>query len=96
MVYEQNELSLAQHLGKAFTLMVMSYPTDHFEVFHTAYASLVNSDIVLRNQDDPMIRSYAFVGVPSVSSIIGFYTGSEADSLRDLMLDFSSDLLSAF
>jgi hypothetical protein len=96
MVYEQNELSLAQHLGKAFTLMVMSYPTDHFSVFYTAYANLVNSDIVQRNLDDPMIRSYAFVGVPEISSIVGFYTGSEANTLSDLMLDFSSNPVYAF
>jgi len=96
MVYEQKELSLAQHLGKAFTLMVMSYPTEHFQVFYTAYASLVNSDIVKNNLDDPTIKSYAFVGAPEISSIIGFYTGSEASSLDGLMLDFSSDHLFAF
>jgi len=96
MVYEQKELSLAQHLGKAFTLMVMSYPTEHFQVFYTAYASLVNSDIVKNNLDDPTIKSYAFVGAPEISSIVGFYTGSEASSLDDLMLDFSSDHLFAF
>jgi len=96
MVYEQKELNLAQHLGKAFTLMVMSYPTDHFDVFYTAYASLVNSDIVKQNLDDPMIKSYSFIGAPSPSSILGFYTGSEASGLDDLMLDFSSDHPLAF
>jgi len=92
MVYEQKSLSLAQHLGKAFTLMVMSYPTDHFEVFYTAYANLVNSDIVLHNLDDPKIRSYASVGVPEICSIVGFYNGSESNSLSDLVLYFSPEL----
>lgn len=96
MVYEFNELSLAQHLGKAFTLMVMSYPTDSFDVFYKAYASLVNSDIVQKNLDDPMIRSYSYVGVPEVSSILAFYTGSEAETVSSLMLDFSLDSRFAF
>lgn len=96
MVYEYSELSLAQHLGKAFTLMVMSYPTGYFDVFQSAYASLVNSDLVQRNLDDPMIRSYSYVGVPEVSSILAFYTGSEAEAISSLMLDFSSDSRYAF
>jgi hypothetical protein len=96
MIYEKTQLSLDQHLGKAFTLMVMSYPTDHFEVFYTAYASLVNSDIVKKNLDDPRTRAYSVVGVPEICSIVSFYTGSEANSLVDLMLDFSSDPVFAF
>lgn len=95
MVYEFDTLTLAQHLGKAFTLMVMSYPTGYFDTFYRAYASLVNSDIVKRNLDDPMIQSYAYVGVPEVTSIVAFYTGSEAEMISSLMLDFSSDSIFA-
>jgi len=96
MIYEQDRLGLDQHLGKAFTLMVMSFPTDHFKVFKTAYTSLVNNDIVLRNLDDPKIRAYSLVGMPEDAQIMAFYTGSEANNLDALMFDFSSELLSAF
>jgi hypothetical protein len=90
MINESDKrLDLAQHLGKAFTLMVMSYPSEHFDIFYAAYSALVNSDEVQNNLDDPMIKSYAFVGVPEISSIEAFYDGSEAGGLDESMLDFS-------
>lgn len=97
MIYENDELTLSQHLGKAFTLMVMSRPTSGFVAFHNAYAALVKSDLVRNNLDDPSISAYAFVGSPSVADIDAFYTGNEAGkSIESLMLDFSSEILTAF
>lgn len=96
MIYEQNRLTLAQHLGKAFTLMVMSRPSDHFQTFYSAYEALIKSDLVQNNQDDPMVKSYVFVGVPQVTSIDAFYDGSESNNIEELMLDFSSALLFDF
>lgn len=97
MVYEADKLTLSQHLGKAFTLMVMSYPSDSFKIFYQAYANLVNSDEVQKNTTDAAIKSYAFVGVPEPQSILAFYSGSEAaPCFESLMLDFSSEILGAF
>lgn len=94
MIYENDTLSLSQHLGKAFTLMVMSRPSEKFDVFRDAYKSLVTSDLVRNNLDDPSISAYAFVGTPSVEDIDAFYTGNEAGKKwDDLELDFSLDFL---
>jgi hypothetical protein len=95
MIYEDNELTLSQHIGKAFTLMVMSRPSDKFEVFHDAYKALISSDLVRNNLDDPCVAAYAFVGTPSEYDIDAFYTGHESGNVRfeslflsDLLLDF--------
>jgi hypothetical protein len=94
MVYEQCKLSLAQHVGKAFTLMVMSYPTVAFEVFYKAYDILINSDIVVKNTTDPGIKAYAMVGLPEKVSIKAFYDGSESSFDESLVFDFfTSDVL---
>jgi hypothetical protein len=93
MVYEQGRLSLAQHLSKVFTLTMMSFPSEHYGLFKRAYANLVNSSLVQNCLDDPVVKSYAFVGVPTDSEINAFYLGQESSSLNDLMLHFSSDLL---
>jgi len=88
-------LTLSQHLGKAFTLMVMSRPSDKFDIFHDAYRALVSSDLVRNNLEDPSIAAYAFVGTPSVHDIDAFYTGCESGSgsfgglfLPELLSDF--------
>jgi len=95
MIYEDHNLTLSQHLGKAFTLMVMSRPSDKFADFYQAYRALVSSDLVRNNLDDPSIAAYAFVGTPSEYDIDAFYTGCESGSRRfeslflsDLLLDF--------
>ena len=93
MLYEQDKLSLSQHIGKAFTLMVMSRPHDEFPLFYEAYKQLVTSKEVQNNVDDPTIKSYAFVGAPEIHAIDAFFCGSESDVIKSLMLDFSSELL---
>jgi len=94
MVYENDELTLSQHIGKAFTLMVMSRPSDHFETFYNAYRALISSDLVRNNLHDPSISSYALVGTPSVYDIDAFFSGNESGNSRfdglflsDLFLD---------
>jgi hypothetical protein len=96
MVYEKDRLSLSQHLSKAFTLMIMSRPSEEFSHFYDAYSNLVNSDVVQNELVDPTIRAYAFVGVPEKHQIDAFYTGQESSNLDDLMLDFSSDLFDLY
>jgi hypothetical protein len=96
MLYERNHLNLGQHLGKAFTLMVMSRPSDKFDVFYRAYETLVNSEKVQNNCDDPTVRRYASVGLPEISLIDAFYCGSESACLDDLVLAFYPDLLADF
>lgn len=96
MVYECDKLSLAQHLGKVFTLMVMARPSAEFSTFYEAYKTLVTSNMVQSNLDDPMIKSYAFVGVPEIHLIDAFYCGSECETISSLMLDFSSNSCFAF
>lgn len=93
MLYEQERLSLSQHIGKAFTLMVMSRPHAEFDIFYQSYKQLISSKEVQHNLDDPSIKSYAFVGAPEICAIDAFYCGSESDSIKSLMLDFSSELL---
>jgi hypothetical protein len=95
MIYESDVLTLSQHLGKAFTLMVMSRPSDKFDIFHEAYRALVSSDLVRNNLEDPSIAAYAFVGTPSVHDIDAFFTGCESGSgsfeslfLPELLHDF--------
>jgi len=94
MVYENDELTLSQHIGKAFTLMVMSRPSDHFETFYSAYSALISSELVRNNLHDPSISSYALVGTPSVFDIDAFFSGNESGNSRfdglflsDLFLD---------
>jgi len=88
MLFEKDRLSLSQHLSKAFTLMVMSRPSEEFDLFYRAYSSLVMSDEVQRNVDDPVIRAYAFAGVPEVHLIDAFYTGSECSRKIEPLFNF--------
>jgi len=95
MIYEKSSLTLGQHLSKAFTLMVMSRPSDEFMIFYEAYNHLVHSFEVC-NSNDPTTRGFAFVGLPEVSSIDAFYLGSESSNIEDLVLCFLPDLLDSF
>jgi hypothetical protein len=90
MLYELDKLNLAQHLGKVFTLMVMSRPHPEFPIFYEAYRNLINSKEVQYNSNDPMIKTYSFIGVPELHAIDAFYCGSESDIVSKLMLPFSS------
>jgi hypothetical protein len=96
MIYEQGRMTLAQHLSKAFTLMMMSRPSAEFSIFYRAYSNLVNSEIVQNNLDDPTVKAYAFIGVPEIHLIDAFYCGQESSSYDDLVLHFSPDLLEPF
>lgn len=96
MIYEQGRMTLAQHLSKAFTLMMMSRPSAEFSIFYRAYSNLVNSEIVQNNLDDPTVKAYAFIGVPEIHLIDAFYCGQESSSYDGLVLHFSPDLLEPF
>lgn len=86
MVYEQARLSLSQHVGKAFTLMVMSYPSAAFEIFRNAYKNLLESKEIKNHLDDSAIKSYHLVGVPDNKSIQNFYTGSESEQIGSVFV----------
>lgn len=81
MVYEHDTTPPSAFVSRAFTLMVMSFPTEHYQVFKAAYANLVKSDFVQKQQSDSVIKSYAFLGVPEDAAIMAFYTGAESDVL---------------
>jgi len=87
MVYEKSSLTLGQHLSKAFTLMVMSRPSDEFKTFYEAYNCLVHSTEVC-SSDDPTARGFAFVGLPEVASIDAFYSGAESSDMSTLVFNF--------
>ncbi len=91
MIYEMDKLSLAQHIGKAFTLMVMSRPSPEFPKFYEAYKNLINSKEVQYELNDPTIKSYALVGLPEIHQIDAFYLGQESGSIDSLVLNFLLD-----
>jgi len=80
MLYESKKMPLSAHLSKAFTLMVMSYPSDEYAFFREAYKNLVMSRIVQNEMDDPVVKSLAFVGLPPHHLVESFFTGAEACS----------------
>jgi hypothetical protein len=82
MIYEKDRLNLGQHVQKAFTLMVMSYPTGQFDAFHSAYSQLVLSRAVQRSED-PICKSHAFLGAPEIHQIESFYLGGESAGVND-------------
>jgi len=93
MIYEYDRLELHQHLSKAFTLMIMSRPSDRFQTFYKAYEALVNSELVLSNIDDPRVSAYVTVGKPSVFDIDAFFTGNEAGEKIEPLVIFYPELL---
>jgi len=92
MVYQPSKMTIDQHLSKAFTLMVMSYPSEHFDLFYESYKNLIRSSEVLQASDHPVVKAYVFVGLPEKHSIKAFYQGSEA-GWQNLELLFSPDMI---
>lgn len=89
MLYERSRLSLSQHLSKAFTLMVMSRPSSEFLVFYQAYNNLITDPLILKNLDDPVVASFALVGLPELYQIDAFYTGNEGYGFEGVVSFFT-------
>jgi len=81
MVYEfggDKSLDLPQTIGKLFTLTVMSYPTQHWELFRSAYSDFISNREVLEFAGDSTVGGYLSVGVPDDALMRSFYQGLES------------------
>jgi len=72
--------------------MIMSRPSDEFPIFQKAYKRLVYSKLVQDSCTDPVVKAYAFTGVPKDHHIDSFYCGTESSSgIKSLMFCFSPE-----
>ena len=82
-------MDTAAQISKAYSLMVMAWPTQH-PVLEQMKAAYSHYCLVLRDSTDPIVRSYIDQGVPTDEEIDNFYTGRECSIVSDL---FRMDLV---
>lgn len=93
MVYEiggPKTLDLKQTLGKIFTLTIMSYPTEKWELFKTAYGEFLKHPQVLEKGHDPEVSTYLSVGVPCEDTMKCFYQGLESGCFSGSVVFFQN------
>ena len=80
--YEKNTKVDAQ-LSKAYSLLVMAYPTQTSEYFkmREIYEKYL---YYLRDSEDPVVKSYVQGGTPTEYDIMNFYTGREVSVVSKL------------
>jgi len=81
MIYElggSKTLNVEKTLGKIFVLTVMSYPTEHWNLFREAYSDFLNHPTVRAMSSNSTVGTYIGLGVPDDPLMESFYQGLES------------------
>ncbi len=69
------------YISRAFTLMVMSYPTDEFALFRKSYMDICDYFYTLNVEPSPTVLTFLTYRSLPLSEIDALYTGAESSNL---------------
>jgi hypothetical protein len=80
------------YISRTFTLMIMSYPTDHFQLFYKSYQDICDYFYTLSIEPSPTVLAFLTYRTLPLYEIEALYTGAESAN-SDFLKFFLSGIL---